>query len=145
MEWFKTREIDGKLEVFDPIRKKYYFLSPEEEVRQITLHWLVEKMKYPAGLIAVEFPFVLNKMKKRSDIVVFSREGKALIIVECKARHIPVTQKVMDQAVRYNMKLQVNYLMLTNTDTTYFLKMDRAQQKFIQLYSLPPYDELDRT
>ncbi|MDV7393059.1 type I restriction enzyme HsdR N-terminal domain-containing protein, partial [Arthrospira platensis SPKY1] len=142
MDWFKTREFNGKKEVFDPIRKKYYQLSPEEEVRQITLHWLVEVHQYPAGLLAVEYPITLNRLKKRCDIVVFSNHGKALLIVECKARGNHINQSVLDQAVRYNMKLHVQHLILTNIETTYILKLDEKKEAYHVLTKLPAYAEL---
>ena len=142
MEWFKTRTINNKTEVFDPVRKKYVLLSPEEEVRQITLHQMVGKWDYPPGLIAVEYSFDLHKLKKRSDIVVFSKSLSPLMIVECKARHIPITQATVDQAMRYNLKLKVNFLVLTNAETTFVVKLLAKDNEYEFLQHFPFYHDL---
>lgn len=139
MEWFKTKEIDGKRFVFDPIRKKYCVLTPEEEVRQKTLHYLVDQLDVPSGLLAVEHPIKLNKLSKRCDIVVFSTKGKAAMIVECKAAHIPLSQKTFDQALRYNFSLQVNYLLLTNGKELVCFKIDTQNNCFELLEKIPNY------
>ena len=43
MNWFNTIIEDGRIKVFDPIRKIYCTLTPEEEVRQKMLYYLVEQ------------------------------------------------------------------------------------------------------
>ena len=142
MDWFKTRTNKGKVEIFDPLRKKYVSLTPEEEVRQLVLQKLVEELNYPAGLIAVEYSFKLHKVLKRSDIVVFSRTGTPRMLIECKARHIPLTQATLDQAIRYNMKLQVGFLVLTNAITTHIILLDLETTNFRLLNYFPSYNEL---
>lgn len=142
MQWFKLREVSGKREVFDPVRKKYVTLTPEEEVRQIVMQQLVEDFGYPAGLLSVEFPLRLNGLNKRCDIVVFSRQLTPLMIVECKARHIPLSQKVLDQTMRYNITLNVKYLLLTNGQTQYCIQLEDDGQKIVFLDKIPDYKTL---
>jgi len=119
MEWFKTRLLEDQKQVFDPVRKKYVSFSPEEAVRQQVLYTLIEDLNVPSGLTAVEYTIKVGSLVKRCDIVVFSTTHQPLLIVECKAEHIEITQKTLDQAARYNLGLQVDYLMLSNAKTYY--------------------------
>lgn len=119
MDWFKTKTENGKTTVFDPLRKTYVALTPEEQVRQKTLFYLIETQKYPAGLIAVEYSIKVNGLAKRCDIVVFSKTGNPFMIVECKAEHVRLTEKVLDQAIRYFTALSPEYIFLTNGKTAY--------------------------
>ena len=119
MEWFKTSLIDEKTVVFDPLRRQWVSLTPEEQVRQKMLHYLVEVRKVAAGLIAVEYSIKVNNLPKRADIVVFNNLGEPQMIVECKAETVPITEKVLDQAIRYFSGLKVKYLTLTNGKTMF--------------------------
>ena len=139
MNWFNTIMEDGRVKVFDPIRKIYCALTPEEEVRQKMLYYLVEQKKYPSGLIAVEYSIKVNNLPKRCDIVVFNKEAKPMMIVECKAESVPITQKVLDQAVRYYSGLNVEYLLLTNGKTMYCYRIDIENKKLEVLDELPVF------
>ena len=119
MEWFKTSLINDKINVFDPLRRQWVSLTPEEQVRQKMLHFLVETRKVAAGLIAVEYSIKVNNLPKRADIVVFNNLGEPQMIVECKAESVPITEKVLDQAIRYYSGLKVKYLTLTNGKTMF--------------------------
>jgi len=123
MEWFKTSIIDNKTVVFDPLRKQHVALTPEEQVRQKMLYYLVETRKVAAGLIAVEYSIKVNNLPKRADIVVFNNLGEPQMIVECKAETVPITEKVLDQAIRYYSGLKVKYLTLTNGKTMFCYKV----------------------
>ena len=137
MNWFNTIIDDGKTKVFDPIRKIYCTLTPEEEVRQKTLYYLVEIKKYPAGLIALEYSIKVNNLPKRCDIVVFNKSGLPEMIVECKAESVPITQKVLDQAIRYYSGLNVNYLLLTNGKTMFCYRIDIENKKIEAMREIP--------
>ena len=119
MNWFKTSLVDNKPVVFDPLRRQWVALTPEEQVRQKMLHFLVETRKVAAGLIAVEYSIKVNNLPKRCDIVVFNNLGEPQMIVECKAETVPITEKVLDQAIRYFSGLKVKYLTLTNGKTMF--------------------------
>ena len=125
--------------IFDLIRKKYVLLTPEEWVRQNFLKYLVEEKKYPASLIAVEKEFKLNKLSKRSDVVVYNRLGQSFLIVECKATTVKIDQKVFDQIARYNMKLNVEYLVVTNGLEHYCCKIDLENQNYYFLEDFPEF------
>ena len=102
LQWFRTEEREGRTYVFDPLRRRLVVLTPEEEVRQKALYLLVEHLKVPAGLVAVEYSMKVNGMDKRADAVVFGKNGQPLMIVECKAPSVTLTEAVLDQAVRYH-------------------------------------------
>lgn len=141
-KWFRVQIQAGKKKVFDPVRKRFVALTPEEEVRQNTLYLLIKTMKVPQSLIAVEYAFELNEQKKRSDIVVFNREGKALMIVECKAGNIAIGQATLDQAARYNFVLQVRFLMLTNGKEQYICKIGEKNPTLEYIHFLPDFNYL---
>lgn len=129
LQWFKTKLENGKTCVFDPLRKKYVALTPEEEVRQRILHHLVENLAVPAGLLAVEYSIQVNGMEKRCDAVVFGNDMQPLMIVECKAQTVKITQKTLEQAIRYYSALQPRFLLLFNGKDCFCFKVqDNALQ-----------------
>ena len=140
LHWFRTEEREGKTYVFDPLRKRMVLLTPEEEVRQKMLYLLVEHLKVPAGLMAVEYSMKVNGLDKRADAVVFGTEGSPLMVVECKAPSVEITQAVLDQALRYHSVLQPRYLLLSNGTVTYCFKTEG--QTLQSLDHLPDFNEM---
>ena len=110
----KVKNGGGQTKIFDPIRKKWFILTPEEWVRQHVLNYLIEIKKYPSSLISVEKEVVLNGLKKRYDIVLFKKDLNPFLIVECKAPFIELDITTIEQAQRYNLIVKANYLMITN-------------------------------
>ena len=133
---------DGKNVIFDFIRKRYVALTPEEWVRQHFVHFLVEGKGYPAALLANEVSLSLNNMKRRCDTVLYASDLSARMIVEYKAPHVQVTQKVFDQIARYNMVLKVDYLVVSNGLRHYCCKMDYAGGTYSFLPGSPLYADL---
>ncbi len=127
MLFFKTQISDNKPQVFDPLRRQWVSLTPEEQVRQKMLYYLVETRKVAAGLIAVEYSIKVNNLPKRADIVVFNNLGEPQMIVECKAETVPITEKVLDQAIRYYSGLKVKYLTLTNGKSMFCYKVGEGR------------------
>jgi hypothetical protein len=142
VKWFITRHHQGKDEVFDPVRKKYVVLSPEEEVRQQMMHFLVRKKGAPLGLMAVEYAITVNQLSKRCDIVIFSRSGNPLLIVECKAAHFTLTAQTLEQVVNYNLKLQVDYLIITNGKILYCFQRDKTLLSYSLIDQVPDYESM---
>jgi hypothetical protein len=105
---------NNKEQIFCEWRHRWVRLTPEEWVRQQLLHRLVEQLGYPASLIAVEQAIQVGEAKKRCDAVVYDRQMTPMMVIECKAETVPLTQKTLDQAITYNRKLNVPYLMLHN-------------------------------
>lgn len=137
---FKIKSNENNYVIFDIVRKKYVVLTPEEWVRQHFIHYLMEVKKYPISLIAVEKKLVLNNLTKRTDILVFNNKGLPNIIVECKAPSVKIDQNTFDQIARYNLKLNANFLIVTNGLEHYFCKMDKIKETYIFLESIPNYN-----
>ena len=140
LQWFKTEEREGRRMVFDPLRRRLVALTPEEEVRQKVLYLLVEHLGVPAGLLAVEYAVKVNGLDKRADAVVFGTDAKPLMIVECKAPSVTLTEAVLEQALRYHSALHPQYLLLTNGTITYCYKAEN--QALRPLDHLPDYAEM---
>ena len=136
----KISKKEGKLYIFDEFRKKYVALTPEEWVRQNFLMYLVTDKKYPRTLIAVEAGLKLYKRKKRTDAVVYNKQGEPLLIIECKASQVKINQDVFDQVVRYNLALKVNYLIVTNGLEHYCCLLDYKNNSYSFLNEIPEYD-----
>ncbi|EAR12820.1 hypothetical protein PI23P_09340 [Polaribacter irgensii 23-P] len=136
---FKLKSNENKTFIFDNLRKKYMVLTPEEWVRQHFVQFLIEEKNYPPTLIAIEKQVVVNNLKKRSDILVFDKEGNPDIIVECKAPKIKITQATFDQIARYNSKLNANFLIVTNGLTHFYCKMDFKKETYVFLKEIPNY------
>ena len=136
---FKLKSNEKHTLIFDNLRKKYFVLTPEEWVRQHYVQFLIKAKKYPVSLIALEKQLIINNRKKRTDIVIFNKEGNPDIIVECKAPHIKISQATFDQIARYNLKLKANYLVLTNGMEHYYCKMDFDNETYIFLKDIPNY------
>lgn len=128
---------DGRREVLDPVRRRWVALTPEEWVRQQTIRMLNVKYGYPLELMQVEGAITLNGLTRRCDIVVFSTDGTPMMIVECKEPNVKLTQKVCDQACRYNTVLRVPYLMLVNGHSIIMLKVDFDTGLLTQLTDIP--------
>ena len=137
---FRLKSNENKTLIFDSLRKKYLVLTPEEWVRQHYVQYLVAQKKYPVSLIAIEKQLTVNGLKKRTDIVVFSRLGVPDIIVECKAPSVNITQATFDQIARYNMKLNARLLVVTNGLQHYYCTLDKENKRYIFLRDLPEYE-----
>ena len=127
----KLRGTKAQPQIFDILRKKYIALTPEEWVRQHFVHFLVEHKGYPAALMANEIQLKVGEKTLRADSVLYSRELKPRMIIEYKAPHIPITQKVFDQISIYNMLLHVDYLVVSNGLQHYICKMDYNDKKYL--------------
>ena len=139
---FKIKTQGERKQIFDVIRKKYVVLTPEEWVRQHVIRYLISEKAFPPSLIAVEAGLKYNKMQKRSDIVVYDKNGGAAMMVECKAPSVKITQDVFDQVARYNMTLKVRYLVVTNGINHFCCLMDYEAMSYSYLEEIPLYDQL---
>ena len=135
----KLRETEGQREVYDIVRNRYVALTPEEWVRQHCIHYLHYHLGYPLELMQVEGAITLNGMTRRCDIVVYDSQVRPFIIVECKRENIPLTQKVLDQASRYNLVLHVPYLCLTNGPEQLCCQVDFDRKRVVPIPELPSF------
>ena len=133
---------DGRLTIFDFLRRRYVALTPEEWVRQHFTHFLVEHKSYPQGLIANEVELSVGDKSLRCDSVLYDRELRPRMIVEYKAPHIKLTQKVFQQIATYNLLLHVDYLVVSNGIEHHCVKMDYENEKYLFLEDIPEYKNL---
>lgn len=139
---FRVSGKEGEEMILDTIRKKYVKLTPEEWVRQNFVMYLINEGKYPAGLIAVEVMSKFNNLKKRVDILVHDRNGKPVMIVECKSPDVKINDKVFDQIVCYNMGFRVPYIIVTNGMDHFACRIDFETNKYEFLLVIPLYEDL---
>ncbi len=136
---YKIKNRENKLYIFDIVRKKYVVLTPEEWVRQNFMNYLIINKNYPKSIIAIEKQLNFNGLIKRTDILVFDKMGLPDIIVECKAPSIKISQETFDQIARYNLKLDANYLIVTNGLEHFYCKLDHRNKRYIFLKEIPEY------
>lgn len=136
---FKISSTGSRKQIFDPLRKRWLVLTPEEWVRQHFVQYLVSTLQYPASLIALESGVSLYKTQKRADIIVHDRNGKPWMLVECKRPSVPISQETFDQALRYNLQLKCTYVVTTNGLSTYAISTPTDSNTYSLLNSLPEY------
>ncbi|MDE6483293.1 MAG: type I restriction enzyme HsdR N-terminal domain-containing protein [Rikenellaceae bacterium] len=137
----KLRDVEGKREVFDPLRKKWVAYTPEEHVRQTFILFLTLDRGVPPELIAVEHRFkgALGK-EYRADIIVHDRNGAPRLLVECKAADVRITRDTVLQATRYNYIVKAAYIALTNGHQNYLFKT-KDLANYAAVNPFPPYSE----
>lgn len=138
----KIRKNGSLMEIYDPLRRKYVALTPEEWVRQHFVNWLISDKEYPTSLMANEAGIKLNSLIRRCDTVVYDQHLDPLMIIEYKESNISITQDVFDQVVRYNTVLKVPYIVVSNGVNHYCCKMNYEKQSYDFLTDIPNYREL---
>lgn len=115
---FRMKKDNGKQYIFDPIRRIWLLLTEEEWVRQNFVNYLVIQLKYPSTVIALEKEIRLHDLKKRFDILVYNKDHQPWMLVECKEPKVNLSEDVLQQVLRYNISLPVEYIIITNGNTT---------------------------
>ncbi|MEG1088044.1 MAG: type I restriction enzyme HsdR N-terminal domain-containing protein [Bacteroidales bacterium] len=127
--------------IFDPLRRKYVVLTPEEAVRQHFIKWLNKERNYPLTLMASEYSIKYNKMNYRCDIVTFNKLLEPQLIVECKASNVKLTQETIEQIIRYNLVLKVKNLIITNGVSTFACKLNPTNGQYEFVEDIPYYEK----
>ena len=135
----KLREQNGHRQIFDFLRRRYVALTPEEWVRQHFVHFLVEHKGYPKGLLANEVELRIGEKKLRCDSLLYNKESQPQMIIEYKAPHIELTQRVFDQITAYNTLLHVDYLIVSNGLQHVCCRMDYEKNSWEFLQDIPNY------
>ena len=130
----------GNKQIFDIVRKKFIDLTPEEWVRQHLVHYLIKFKNVPVSLISIEKQLLLNNTKRRTDIVIFNSLLKPLLIVECKAPDISLNQSTINQALGYNIILNVPFILLSNG--LKHICFNYLNNKPIILSEIPEFDRM---
>ena len=136
---FKITDDNGKLTLFDELRKRTIIITPEEWVRQHFVQYLIKHKNYPKSLIKLEGGLRLNGLARRTDIVVFNSAGERILLVECKAPSVAISQATFDQAARYNMVHKVKYMAVSNGLQHYYCNIDFTRESYTFLQELPDY------
>lgn len=132
--------MDERNTIWDPLRKKHVALTPEERVRQWCIGVLSSNMEIPMHMMMSEAAFRFGEKQFRADILVYDRSARPLMVVECKRPEVEVSNDVLDQAVRYNMALNVSYIMITNGTRTVLLQ--KGEKGYAFAVSIPKYNEM---
>jgi len=127
------------IKIFDPLRKKWLILTPEEWVRQNFISFLINHKGYKAGLMANEIAITLNGTTKRCDTVIYNTTLQPLAIIEYKEPKVPITQKVFEQIARYNIVMNVKYLIISNGLKHYCCEVDSLNHSYRFLSDIPEY------
>ena len=128
---FKLKQAEGKEFIFDPLRKKWLLLTPEEWVRQNFVQYLITIKKYPATLIALEKVIRLGELKKRFDILVYDSVHQPWMMIECKAPNIKLDETVLEQLLRYHISVPSGFLVITNGESAYAWEKENKGLKLI--------------
>jgi hypothetical protein len=115
---FRIKKEMGKRYIFDTIRKAWLLLTEEEWVRQNFVHYLIRELNYPSTLIALEKEIWLNDLKKRFDILVYDKAHRPWMLIECKEPKVQLSEETLQQVLRYNISVPVEYIIITNGSTT---------------------------
>ena len=138
----KIKKKGEKDYVYDKLRKQYVRLTPEEYVRQHFVPFLIKYKKYPEGLLSNEVSIELGNVIKRCDTVLYDKFLQPQMIIEYKAPSVAINQQTFDQIARYNMKLQVSWLIISNGIQHYCCCIDKEKGEYFFLKDIPPYDQL---
>lgn len=138
---FKIKAEGETMLIFDNIRKKYVVLTPEEWVRQNFIQYLISEKKFPESLMAVEKKLTVNRQPRRFDLLVHRRNGQPFLMAEFKAPNVKITQDAFDQAVRYNMALQVDFIVVSNGMQHFACQIDYAGNSFSYLPEIPCFSQ----
>lgn len=137
----RMKQEDDAIWIWDLLRKKYVVLTPEEWVRQHFVHYIINELKYPSGLIKLESGLTYNKLQKRSDIVVHDRSGNPWMVIECKSAEQSINQEVLHQASVYNQTLKAPYLTVTNGLISLFFAIDWKTETTVYLVAPPIFEK----
>ena len=135
---FRIKNREGIRMIFDELRRKWVTLTPEEWVRQNFLQYLIRVKHYPASLIAIEKEIRLGELTKRFDALVYDRDHRPWMLIECKEMDTSLEQRTLDQLLRYHLSIQVPYLVVTNG--AYCAAFAKENGKLIELYTLPDFE-----
>jgi len=133
----KIKKEANKRYLFDPIRKTYLVLTPEEMVRQLLIQYLLAERNISKNRLALERALKVNTMTRRWDLMVYAKDMTPWLLVECKAPEVKITQSVFEQISAYNLTLRVPYLLVTNGMDSYCCEMDYEGETFRFLEAVP--------
>lgn len=135
----QIQDAEGKLSVFDSLRKKFLVLTPEEWVRQHIIHYLIIHRQYPKSLFSLEKGVKYNRIQKRFDVLVLDRDGRPFLLIECKAPTVGLSQKTAEQIAVYNKSIGARFLALSNGMQHLCMEYDGTTGTYKQLRDFPSF------
>lgn len=126
---FQVKSENNRNFIFDIVRKKYVSLSPEEWVRQHTIHQLI-KNGFSASRLSIER--TLPQSKKRYDAIYYNHLGLPWLLVECKAPTVAITEHTLNQIAAYLQLENIPYVLLTNGKTHFTITRSNNEVQVIQ-------------
>jgi hypothetical protein len=136
---YNVKNAEGKVWIFDIIRKRYIILTPEEWVRQHFVNYLTKDLMYPKSLIKIETGLIYNKLNKRSDIIIYNREGSPWMVIECKAHDQKLSTQTLEQVTMYNASMRAKYVAVTNGMMHFCCEINWEERKTNLLKAFPEY------
>ena len=134
----KIRQQAGINEIFDPVRKKWLRLRRKNGYDKILFNFFLLKKNIPSSLIAVEKEIKLGELKKRCDIVVYNRQSQPWMIIECKEMNMMLSEKTLEQILRYHITFPAKYLVITNG--SYCFGFEKNNNRFIEIDFFPEFE-----
>ncbi len=134
---FRIKKENDKELLFDPLRKKWLLLTPEEWVRQNFVQYLIQVKHYPSSLIALEKEIWLGELKKRFDILIYNKDHQPWMITECKGTDIKLSDETLQQALRYNISVPAEFLVITNGH--YSFAWQKKNGELFEISELPKW------
>lgn len=110
---FEIKQDKDKFFIYDPTRKIWLLLTPEEWVRQHWIQYFRMKRAIHYSALITEKKILINGTTKRIDLLV-TEKTQPKILVECKAPNIKLTEKSFEQIARYNAILGAEEIILSN-------------------------------
>ncbi|HQV98074.1 MAG TPA: type I restriction enzyme HsdR N-terminal domain-containing protein [Saprospiraceae bacterium] len=135
-----TKVQNDRTYILDPIRKKYLVLQPEELVRQTCILWMIDQ-GFSRNRLQVEKLIKINGLSRRFDIVVYDKEVRPYILVECKAPDVRIDQSTFDQIASYQMALNAPYLMVSNGISNYLAQMNHEVKQYRFFNEIPSWEK----
>lgn len=126
-----ARRTGDRSYLYDRIRKRWIIATPEEQVRQVWLHFLIEDLKISQSKIAVERGFKINEKIKRFDICIYDQHALPEILIECKSSTTQFHRWSLEQLSHYNIYLKCRAFILTNGLRHYGIQFQGGEMKEI--------------
>ena len=116
----------GRECILDSVKHIFRPATPEEIVRQKIIEYLNKELDIPYQAIETEVPLChfVKGAKGRMDIVIYgviNAERFPIMVVECKAPDVLLTDDVYEQAKNYAEIVDIPVLIVTNGSIVDFL------------------------
>lgn len=141
-------------EIFAPLKEKWLIATPEEQVRQRFICYLVNEYGYNLNQMEQELQVSNSKRgqgRARADIVIWKSEQEredrktAFIVVECKAEKVTIRKEDYFQGSNYATWARAKFFITTNEKETKFFKVleDRLPLDIDEIVDIPKAEDVN--